>query len=407
MTLPFDPAEYESPVYAPLVDTFTKQNKDGSFTAGITRESLPHWERAANERHQRGEHCPLVIGHTVDGAVEVDQPPKVGWITGPYKAVESHPNVVGPCLLGLHHVRKESTLALNGVAIKLSARELLDRFPRRSAELWFSDYKIDPVALLGATTPCRELGALRLDSRAGIVVNHESPTRLALKDTTPMPTPAETDDKKEKGPDTDHAGYKQLEAVVQQLAQQVAALGEMQAQMHEAMQAQSQGAPGDEDLEALLNHHLGGAGQGEPTPEAPTPKDKPDAKMSRDPEKDELLAKVARHETAAKLAKLESQGISFGFVDQADRDAFLLDLQAMSPSIQDAVVLRLQRTRSVPAASPDLQTALTHAAKVAGGVKPLTKADEPRLMKLARERGHSFTQVAKDEGYETALTPAR
>jgi len=402
MTLPFDPSEYEPPVYAPIVDTFSKANKDGSFTAGVTAQSLPHWERAANERHQRGEHCPLVIGHTVDNTPEIDQPPKVGWITGPYRAVDSHPNVVGPCLLGQHWIKRDNTIALNGVAMKLSAREVLDRFPRRSAELWFSDYKIDPVALLGATTPCRELGALRLDRQAGFVVSREAPTRLALKDTTPMP--AEKEDDKTKGPDTDHAGYKQLEAIVQQLAQQVSALSEMQAQMHEAMQAQTQGAPNDEDLEALLNHHLGGGGGAEPEPK-PEPKGKPDAKLSRDPEKDELLAKLAKHETAAKLAKLEAQGISFGFTDDADRDSFLLSLQSMPPTVQDDVVHRLQRTRSVPVTSPALKTALDNAAQIAGGRKPITKADEPHLMKLARERGHSYTQVAKDEGYETALTP--
>jgi hypothetical protein len=42
-----------------------------------------------------------------------------------------------------------------------ASADLAKKFPRRSVELWTRDWKLDPIALLGATTPERDLGLVR------------------------------------------------------------------------------------------------------------------------------------------------------------------------------------------------------------------------------------------------------
>jgi len=383
----FDTSQYEAPVDAPIVDVFRKASSDGSYSAGITADALPKWVDSANERHSRGEHCPLVIGHTINGAPEVNQPPKAGWITGPYRVETNHPEVKGPVIVGKHWIQKETTVVLNGAPVKLSARQVVEMWPRRSAELWFRDKKIDPVALLGATTPERELGVIRLAADSGVCVSYTAPGRIHLK--------RDCDMSDEKLPDTDSAPMKQLEAIVMQLQQQFTAQSEQMAQI-QAILAQGQqpqdqqGGMSDDELDQLLAQHAGG-GEAQSQPEKPV-------KNERDAELESLRLKLSRREADDKIKALEAKGVQLGLSDEKERETLVSDLIAMPDDMQDRLLTRLSRTRSLPVPGAGLAGAVAAAAATAGK-REVTPEDTPRLLKLARERGQDYEVVARAEGF--------
>lgn len=391
----FDESLYERPIRAPVVDTFDLGN------ARVTADDLRNkWVPAANRRHNRGEHATIVIGHTRDGMTrEEDQPTVVGVLTGPFAYHESWPGVEGPCVTAMHYISKERVVPCDGVPLKLSAKEILDRWPRRSAELWFSDYKIDPHCLLGATTPCRELGPLRLSRDGTLVVEREIPTPLRLsRDTTVA------DEKTKAEPSEKDTGVqKQLEA----LTQQVMALAKTVESLSQAAPAAG-AAPGphdghDDEIEALLQQlgaHGAGEGGEEDEPE-PAPKQEP-KKMSRDTDAEvqELKVKLRRREIAddlrdAGFAKPDEQLVS--------------DLSILPPDVYARQLDRIKLSRPA-ATSQTLADAivagnsLVQGAPAAGLKKVATPEDNEKIVKLARERqakGQAFDYeaAAQELGY--------
>jgi len=103
---------------------------------------------------QTGDATPLVIGHTTDGKDEDEQPEIVGYATN--FSVGPLFNTGRMALFADFHVRKDK-------------KELANKYPRRSVELWPKRWEVDPISLLGATTPERDLGLLQF-ARKGEVV---------------------------------------------------------------------------------------------------------------------------------------------------------------------------------------------------------------------------------------------
>lgn len=108
-------------------------------------------QQIANNGNKRvnttGDATPLVLGHTEDSNEEVDQPEIVGYATN---------FSVGPlfdtgqqALFADFHVRKDEKDRVNKY------------FPRRSVEFWPKRMEIDPISLLGATTPEQDLGLVQ------------------------------------------------------------------------------------------------------------------------------------------------------------------------------------------------------------------------------------------------------
>lgn len=89
-----------------------------------------------------GDATPVILGHTEDGKVEADQPPIVGYATR---------FQVGRLPNGKAAIFARPWAAPGQV-------ETFRKNPRRSVELWLSPDAIDPIALLGPTTPRRDLG---------------------------------------------------------------------------------------------------------------------------------------------------------------------------------------------------------------------------------------------------------
>ena len=119
-----------------------------------------------NERIRKtGDMAPVVIGHTIDGAPEKHQPELVGF---------AHKFTVDP----LFNTGKKAIFA-RFLAFKKKLQKFKE-FPRRSVELWLGKWEIDPISILGATTPDRDLGLIRL-ARS----NDQSVTRIVEDDMDP------------------------------------------------------------------------------------------------------------------------------------------------------------------------------------------------------------------------------
>lgn len=200
-------------------------------------------QEIANNNNKRiretGDAAPITIGHTKDGANESSQPPVVGYATD-FK--------VAPLLNA------------NRMAIYANFHILKDKldevrnYPRRSVELWPKRWEIDPIALLGATTPERDLGLLQLSKkgkpiRYRRVLNEEpemadefedegagaKPPKAAKK--TPPP-----DDGDDDGGGDDEAGG--LDPASEKIAQRVLALLMESGPIKELMAAAQGQAPG-------------------------------------------------------------------------------------------------------------------------------------------------------------------
>lgn len=126
------------------------EKKTEDRTVHVNAEMLA--EIAANNNRnvaETGDMVPLIEGHTRDDVPESEQPEILGWAdsfrVGPLF------NTGRACILSRWKVPKDPT--------KL---EKVRKLPRRSVELWLDRKEINPIALLGATAPERNLGLLRL-----------------------------------------------------------------------------------------------------------------------------------------------------------------------------------------------------------------------------------------------------
>lgn len=150
----------------PILDEHVLKDEDGQVLIHFTPEKLRAIAAKNNRRiKETGDLIPLVIGHTKDGEPETKQPEIVGYAknlrVGPFKKtgkVAIHAK--------FYFFRDKVHLARN--------------FPRRSIELWLPDAKIDPISLLGASTPERDLGLLQL-AKTGAVLQFASGGRRKYK----------------------------------------------------------------------------------------------------------------------------------------------------------------------------------------------------------------------------------
>jgi len=123
------------------------QMKIGDKFIDINAQKLQDIADRNNRRiHNTGDEIPLIIGHTKDGADEKDQPEVVGYAYN--LRVRDFMNTGKKAIAATFKYHKASA-------------DLAKKFPRRSVELWTRDWKLDPIALLGATTPERDLGLVR------------------------------------------------------------------------------------------------------------------------------------------------------------------------------------------------------------------------------------------------------
>lgn len=143
----------------PIYDSHLIVDKETGQHHRIDRARLQAIADRMNQRIQAtGDESPIVIGHTIDGKPEWQQPPIVGYMDDFY--VEDHPTAGRPFLYARNY-RLYPKSHVGGE--ELTAEEIMKRFPRRSPEVWLKRNEIDPLALLGPTTPMRDLGLVRCE----------------------------------------------------------------------------------------------------------------------------------------------------------------------------------------------------------------------------------------------------
>lgn len=130
--------------------TMPHPKKPGTLI-NITETTL---QKIADNNNRRikstGDECPVVIGHTQDGLPEKYQPEVIGFARD----------------FKVRPLFKTGRKALYARwRVYTDRLEKLLEYPRRSVELWLGKWEVDPISLLGATTPDRDLGLIRL-SRA-------------------------------------------------------------------------------------------------------------------------------------------------------------------------------------------------------------------------------------------------
>jgi hypothetical protein len=141
----------------PILDEHVIRDDDGHPIAHLNAKRLEKIAERNNKRIQEtGDLIPIIVGHT-KGEV------------GEYVPEEDQPEIVGYAgRLSVGPLFRTGRRAIKAT-FKFFRNQLhkIRLYPRRSVELWLSDWKIDPISLLGATTPERDLGLLQL-SRYGL-----------------------------------------------------------------------------------------------------------------------------------------------------------------------------------------------------------------------------------------------
>ena len=298
-----------------ILDEHDLVDDKGDVVMSIDAKKLYQIAENNNRRvKETGDSTPIVIGHTKDGASEDTQPEIVGW-------AENF------TVKNLFNTGRKAIF----VKAKFNASKInkVKNFPRRSVELWLRKNLVDPISLLGATTPERDLGVLKFSSDGEKKYVVDSPEEEGdEKPTKPPP-------KKDKKPmgDTD--------SIVQEV---MAAIQETDVWkfMEQQMNAEeSQVDEGQEELpldEGNVPADPAAMGGGDPQSYSPSaasgmntfPPDKALMKAKGEisklqsryksvhQENTDLVRKLRRAERRADLIQLEAEGYNFDLEEELD-----------------------------------------------------------------------------------------
>lgn len=148
-----DPAEYETIPHVAILDEHIMRDGAGRPERVVDVNLLDRIARNNNTRVDRtGDPTPLIVGHTKDGKAEKDQPSVVGFATN--FVVDKFFKTGKRAIYADLHIKRD----------KLDELKKISPGWRRSVELWTDGrWEVDPIALLAATTPERDLGLLLLE----------------------------------------------------------------------------------------------------------------------------------------------------------------------------------------------------------------------------------------------------
>lgn len=427
---PLEPRDYVVVPSVFVLDEFVMSDDKGRPVANVDKQFLEDIAKNMLGRKARtGDLSPIVIGHTEDdpkGGAEADGPPVVGYADNWQ-------------VLPFFDTGKFG-LAVDCWILKTEV-DRVRRFPRRSSEVWVEAREIDPISFLGATTPCRDLGLLKLSRNVagtlvalcaaeGDIFAASEPLKLQRETTMPevmKDKPAGDADPKQGG------DYKELIGKIDALAASIEKLASGMGAP--AAPAEGAAAPGEgegDDLESLLAQ-LGGGDEedddeedDETVPPAKGRKEEEPVKnfagsVSKDdddgnytdPLKDapvknaradaieeenrQLRVRLSRIEIKAELQKAASTGAA---VDPED-EALVSDLVILPEDVRKRTIARLSRTKTVTATGGTVDKVL-NAADKSGKKKIETPEQLAEVVKLARKKG-SFNAAAEELGYEVTV----
>lgn len=131
----------------PILDEHDLVDDEGRVLVNLDDSFLQRVARNNNQRiKETGDETPIIVGHTKDGLPERHQPEIVGWASN----------------FRVRRLFKTGRKAIFATMRFLKDKiQVVKQLPRRSVELWLKKMVIDPISLLGSTTPERDLGLLR------------------------------------------------------------------------------------------------------------------------------------------------------------------------------------------------------------------------------------------------------
>lgn len=290
-----DPTQWATGKDEPLLDEHRLVDPNTGRAQEIDAAFLEEVARNGNARAVRkGTPVPFILGHTEDNGPEKP-------VEGYYYPLWTAPDPSDPSrrvLMGRPRVRPANQV-------------LLERYPRRSVELWVAKREIDPVARLGGTTPERDLtdtAVIRYSREGGAHYRYEcEDSRMfppsgsngpkqtyAAADNDPAetgdPPGADTGDDEVVSRVMESAPMKALMAKIDQIADKLGVGGDGEGVGQDDVNADLGGMPGegegqygDENLDFDANPNMPGVQPpGSPGAMPPGPED-PEARRFHEP----------------------------------------------------------------------------------------------------------------------------
>lgn len=314
MHSPFNSEEYVTVPDVPILDEHVLTARDGDVEAVVDAAFLEDVADNCNGRFAAtGDAVPLVIGHTKADAAETQQPPIVGYATD-FK-VGDFGGTGRQAIYATFHVRREREAVLRD-------------YPRRSVELWVRKREIDPISLLGATTPERDLGILRYNRRS------DSSTLHYRRECPSMPMP------KQYASDSDAVAdaEKNETSEVRELSSKFDKLMQMLAPLMQALNAPPEGE-GEGDAEETAD---AGVGEGAVEDGETQPEDDGDDDLlgADDSEGEDADADAESDPDTKEAAKFRDNPVRFGTA--GGNSTYLPKVTKMARKDDDVVKLQRQ-----------------------------------------------------------------
>lgn len=439
MTL--DPNEFIVVPAVYVLDEFDMTDDEGNVVARIDQKFLEKLVARMREREATtGDLCPFVIGHTKDdpqGDEEANGPPLVGYL-------------MNWQVLPFFDTGKLAAAA--DIWIYKKDVERVKKFPRRSSEVWVTKYEIDPVSALGATTPARDLGLMKLNRNGSFVYTRlqtgclfECPVRLGKSEPSTLPTNRESQDmadekkdgenKKPKADEGQSGAAKTNDGKMDMILSAIQANTEMMKQLMSAMNgggdagakgaATAEGEDGeggdgegmsDDELEQMLMaaEQDGGGGGGEEKKAAPKGEEedmdgeddksrngeKPVKNSRTDQLADELAvvkSKLARTEIKDRLRLAVNRD---GAAIDVDDEKLVTSLEILPPDVREDMIVRLSRHKSLTSTRGHAEGAIRNSRPADGKKRVTTKEDQQKVAKLARQKNIGYELAAQELGFE-------
>lgn len=161
-----NPQKWHTESSVPLLDEHEMTNDNGQPVAQVDKTILEQIAANNNKRvRETGDPATLILGHTSDDP-RAPEKPAYGFVVNyhvkPFKRDQS-----GQVIYAIHGDYK----------IRHKNKELLEQYPRRSVELWWHKKELDPIAMLGGSSPERDLGVVIRNGRINHVALDHTPRR--------------------------------------------------------------------------------------------------------------------------------------------------------------------------------------------------------------------------------------
>lgn len=150
-----NPQKWVTVESVPLLDEHEMTNEEGKPVAFVDRTILQEIAQNNNRRvRETGDPATLILGHTSEDPRAEEKPAK-GFVVN-YKVV--------PFKRDPKTGQMRYTIA-GDYKFRPKNAHLIEEYPRRSVELWWNKKELDPIAMLGGTSPERDLSVVIRNAR--------------------------------------------------------------------------------------------------------------------------------------------------------------------------------------------------------------------------------------------------